>query len=146
MLRPPTQLIASGDISLAASGSAGSTYTVSGSNARRDRIQFIITVMDAALYVDLQTLAGKNFGAAFAQRPLTIETPDDILISNPNAQAVVIRIAELYPDTGNLHGVPVAAAIPGGTSSQPAGGGTTSGGSSGGTRISGGGTRQSQPA
>ena len=142
-LRPPTRIVAS-EVTLAASGSAGSTLSVSGSNARWDRIQFIITVMDAALAVDLQTLNGKNFGAAFAQRPLTIETSDDILISNPNNATVAIRVAELYTDTVNLHGGP-AVAPTGGTSTPPAGGGGGSGGTSnGGVVRSGSGIRQAQ--
>lgn len=135
--RPPTRIVPT-VVTLAASGSAGSSVNVPGSNARQDRLQFVITVMDPTLAVDLQTLNGVNFGAAFAQRPLTIETSDDFVVSNPNNATVAIRIAELYPDTGNAHGLPRSIAAPaggGGTS----GGGTTSGGTTSGGGTSGGG-------
>jgi hypothetical protein len=105
----------------------------------------VITVMDAALAVDLQTANGQNFGAAFAQRPLTLETNEDILISNPNAATVLVRIGELYPGTGNDYGVPRAAAPGAGAGAPAAGGGTSSGGTSfSGSGTSGSGSRNSQ--
>ncbi|SRR6266404_690445 len=127
--RPLTRIVPSGDISLA----AGQSQQFSGGNARQNRIQFVITVMDALLYVDLQSFAGKNWGAAFAQRPLTLETSDDIQVTNNNGSTVIIRVAELYPDTGNRPAV-----AGGGGGGGAAGGGSNSSGGGGTSNSSGG--------
>ena len=130
--RPPTRLVASGTFTLLANSSTrqdtNAAAYFAGGNNRQERIQIIITNLDAALYIKWQTGNGLNAGSIFAQLPWTIETSADILLYNPNGSNVQVEVCELYPDTGNLHGIPgpLAARIAG-----TAGGGGTSGGSSG---------------
>lgn len=105
--RQPTRIVPTETI-LGAAGSGTDVLTLIGSNNRQDRLQIVITCMDAALYLDLRVLpggTGSAWGAAFAQRPITFETSFDFVISNPNNSPVTVRVAEFYPDTGNLHGI-----------------------------------------
>lgn len=134
VLRPPTRIVASGTITIA----AGSYADFIGSNARQDRIQIIITVLDPVLNLKVQTLNGVNFGTVFALLPWTVETSADIRIYNNNGSDVQLEVGELYPDTGNAHGVPsrLASVVSGGSSS-PGSGGSSSGGSTGGSSGSG---------
>jgi len=129
VIRPPTRLAPTPPFTLTANG--GFVDFV-GSNGRQDRIQIVVTNMDPALYIYWGTLSGAICGAIFAQLPWTLETSADIRLINPQGSDITVIVSELYPDIGNMHGVPqrLAKQIAGGA---PAGGGTTSGGTKGGT-------------
>ena len=133
--RPPTRIVPGGIVTVP----AGKSLQFPGSANKQARIQFFATCMDAGLPLYLQTFNGGNFLPLFPQRPLTIETDDDIQIFNPNATDVQAMVGELYPGTGNMYGVPrrLAAAIAGGGAG--AGTGSGSGTASGGGTVSGGG-------
>src|SRR6266568_678119 len=101
--RPPTRIVASGTITVAANGGVQAFV---GSNARQDRIAIIVTNLDAVLSLKVQTLNGLNCATIFAQLPWGLETSADIQIQNPNGSDISIEVCELYPDIGNAHGVP----------------------------------------
>jgi uncharacterized membrane protein YgcG len=130
--RPPTRIVASGTLSLA----AGASVTIPGGNARQDRIQVIVTNLDTILNLTLQTVNGQDWATVFAALPWTVETTADFVIYNPNGSAVSYQVGELYPDTGNAHGIPRTLAAPGGGGGGT--GGTSGGGGTGGTSGGGG--------
>jgi hypothetical protein len=129
--RPPTRIIASGTITI----TAGKSAAFGGSNSRQDRFQFVVTNLDAALSVKLQTLSGANFATVFPQRSVTIQSSADFIVANPNGSDVQVEVCELYPDIANLsQNQPRLAAVPAGGAA-PSGGaaGGATGGSTGGT-------------
>jgi hypothetical protein len=133
--RPPTRIVASDTLTIA----AGTSKQFIGSNGRQDRVQFIVTNLDSLNSVKLQALNGRNFGTVFPLGNLTVETSADLQIYNPNGSDIQVEVCELYPDIGNLNGVPqsLAATLAGGA---PSGGGAATGGGAGG----GGGRRGTQ--
>ena len=135
--RQPTRLLPSGLITLGAVGSATATITIPGSDKKQDRLQIVITNMDPALYLLWGTPNGQVAGAIFAQLPWTLEVSFDVMISNPNGSPVNLYVGEIYPDTGNQHGVPLLRAQANGS---PGAGGAGGTGGTGGTGGSGGGT------
>lgn len=133
--RPPTRLVASGTITVA----AGTATTFSGTNARQTRYQIIITNLDPLSSLKVQTLAGVNFCTVFPLCNITIETGADLKLQNPTGGDISAEVTELYPDTGNLPRPTASggAKSAGGAGTAPAGGGTAPSG--GGSAPSGGG-------
>lgn len=136
--RVPTKIVASGTLTL----NGANPTQFFGSNTRRDRIQFVVTNLSNAVLIQVQTVNGVPWMTVFPQRVITIESGDDFQLCDPTgAGGVQFQVGELYPDTGNLHGVtPVnPGAVPpgpaggaGAGAGAGAGGGGYSGGSSGG--------------
>jgi hypothetical protein len=92
-----SRLVATGTVTLL----AGATDTYIGKNNRQDRLQFIVTNLDASAMLKLQTTAKVNLATLFPQRSFIIETRADLKIYNPNGSSVQYEVCELYPDTGN---------------------------------------------
>jgi uncharacterized membrane protein YgcG len=130
--RPPTRLVASGTITI----NAGASATFPGLSARQDRLQIVITNLDVASSVKVQTMAGTNFATIFPQRNITIETNADIQINNPSGAPVQVEVCELYIDLGNqIYG---SGGVPAKAVGGSGGGAPAVGGSGGGSRGGGG--------
>jgi len=111
--RIPTRFVGSGTVTLL----AGASQQFVGSNARQDRIQFVVTNLDATQILKLQTLNSTTLATIFPQRCFTLETDADFQVYNPNGNSVQFEVAELYPDDANHHS---AAAGGSGPASPPA--------------------------
>ncbi len=118
----PARIVASGPINIPANASV----VFLGTNARQERLKFIITNRDPALEILLCTNAkpaGVPFLPIYAQTTIGIETSDDIVVTNQNGTPVAILVLELYP--GADGGLPYTA--PAGSSQTPIASGNGSG-------------------
>jgi len=139
----PTRVKPSGTITI----TAGQTVVFSGTDNKQTRIAFVVTNLDASNVLNIQTSPqGRDWGTVFARGYFAVSFSGDFQITNLSAGSIQCQVAELYPDTGNLHdpypvlGVPkLANAAPPGTPSAPGGntGGGTTGGSGSGTGTGG---------
>src|ERR1041384_2474082 len=133
----PTRLVASGTISI---GTLASEL-FAGSNNRQDRGAIVISNLDLAIELKLQTANGQNWGTVQPKTTVTFATSADIRIYNPDStNSCDIEVGEFYPDTGNQNAVPQFQKPPGGPANPNGGqtGGSTGGSTSGGGSPSGG--------
>lgn len=92
----PTRLITSGVQTIA----PGQIDSYPGLNARQKRFQFVLSILDAGVHLNLYDASGTGrlIAYAFGERSFTLETSADIKIYNPEAVNVTYVFLEIYPE------------------------------------------------
>jgi len=92
----PSRCIGSGTQTLL----TGTTAIYAGTNSRQPRRQIIVTNVSIAGDLKIQDAKGVNLTTVFPRVALTIETSDDLIISNTSGGSIVYEVCEIFFDEG----------------------------------------------